>query len=490
MSMETTLAEEEKTISSRSGRASETTICARNEEMEEYRSLSLLLCRTRACITVTLLPSSALAKKATYLQACLMHAHFAKKRRKRATEQHSKEKSAGEKIIVSSPYYSSSIQARNVASEPAVLHEEEEDQGSSLASFSSEYNNMLDENKTLVKETINNHACSVTPPLLHRCSSVAAAVVRSLHVVARIAPLPSMPTLDTRSAATQPRLLRCCYRLIHATCALVTIQLASGRSAVDTDADQACYFVHGLLDSFGSGVATKGRTHYRRPIRRLWLVRAWEHTHRSRGRIIVLDGQAQSYASTLQQPSLYKSLAVARDRVIYLVECTDKDNDLVMHRDKDMDMFHLDWDFHVSVWASGQPGTDSSYCHDVALAYIDGRRQMVSSLLGGLGEAQPVTEEPSLSRRSPALQSKMGVWHWAEFGSSAEVEQDENQKPKLFVLDWRLQGRRREGEKERSSIDCEDLEANEQARQLQSSTEREAKVTPKAGDTQLGIADA
>ncbi|KAK9082400.1 hypothetical protein Syun_031279 [Stephania yunnanensis] len=39
---------------------------------------------------------------------------------------------------------------------------------------------------------------------------------------------------------------------------------------------------------------------------------------------------------------------------------------------------------------------------DVALAYIDGRRQMVCSLLGGHGGAQLVTEEPSSSRRSPA----------------------------------------------------------------------------------------
>ncbi|KAK9107999.1 hypothetical protein Syun_024010 [Stephania yunnanensis] len=46
MSMETTLAEEEKMISSRSGRVSEVTIYGRNEEMEEYRSLSLSLRRT------------------------------------------------------------------------------------------------------------------------------------------------------------------------------------------------------------------------------------------------------------------------------------------------------------------------------------------------------------------------------------------------------------------------------------------------------------
>ncbi|KAK9104605.1 hypothetical protein Scep_021449 [Stephania cephalantha] len=52
-------------------------------------------------------------------------------------------------------------------------------------------------------------------------------------------------------------------------------------------------------------------------------------------------------------------------------------------------------------------------CEDVALTYIEGWRQMVCSLLGGHGGAQLVTEEPSLSRRSPALQSKMGVWPWA-----------------------------------------------------------------------------
>ncbi|KAK9119170.1 hypothetical protein Scep_017263 [Stephania cephalantha] len=38
---------------------------------------------------------------------------------------------------------------------------------------------------------------------------------------------------------------------------------------------------------------------------------------------------------------------------------------------------------------------------------------MVCSLLGGLGGAQLVAEELSLSRRSPALQSKMGAWPWA-----------------------------------------------------------------------------
>ncbi|KAK9098282.1 hypothetical protein Syun_025327 [Stephania yunnanensis] len=42
-------------------------------------------------------------------------------------------------------------------------------------------------------------------------------------------------------------------------------------------------------------------------------------------------------------------------------------------------------------------------CEDVALAYIDGMRQMVCSLLGGRGGAQLITEEPSLSRMSPTL---------------------------------------------------------------------------------------
>ncbi|KAK9100382.1 hypothetical protein Scep_023812 [Stephania cephalantha] len=41
-------------------------------------------------------------------------------------------------------------------------------------------------------------------------------------------------------------------------------------------------------------------------------------------------------------------------------------------------------------------------CEDVALTYIEGWREMVCSLLGGHGGAQLVTEEPSLSRMSPA----------------------------------------------------------------------------------------
>ncbi|KAK9087116.1 hypothetical protein Syun_029510 [Stephania yunnanensis] len=106
------------------------------------------------------------------------------------------------------------------------------------------------------------------------------------------------------------------------------------------------------------------------------------------------------------------------------VECTDRDNDLIVHMGKEMDMFQLERDFNVSAWAYGQPAdirmlvtVDHEikmfvgipiYVARVALAYIDWRRQMVHSLLGGRGGAQLVTEEPSLSRRSPALRSKMG----------------------------------------------------------------------------------
>ncbi|KAK9168994.1 hypothetical protein Syun_001134 [Stephania yunnanensis] len=110
----------------------------------------------------------------------------------------------------------------------------------------------------------------------------------------------------------------------------------------------------------------------------------------------VLDGLAQSYASTLRHlAGTVRSLAVARDMVRDLVKCRDRDSDLVMHRGKDMDMFQLERDFNVP---------------DVALAYIDGTRQMVCSLLRGLGGVQLIMDEPSLSWRSPALQSKMGVW--------------------------------------------------------------------------------
>ncbi|KAK9169637.1 hypothetical protein Syun_001777 [Stephania yunnanensis] len=64
-----------------------------------------------------------------------------------------------------------------------------------------------------------------------------------------------------------------------------------------------------------------------------------------------------------------------------IVECTDKDNDLVIHRDKDMDMIHLDQDFNVSV--TEEPSSS--------------RRSLARR-----GGAQLVAEELNLSRRSPA----------------------------------------------------------------------------------------
>ncbi|KAK9169458.1 hypothetical protein Syun_001598 [Stephania yunnanensis] len=103
--------------------------------------------------------------------------------------------------------------------------------------------------------------------------------------------------------------------------------------------------------------------------------------------------------------------AVDRDRVRVPVKYRDRDRGLVGHKDRDRDnMFHMDRDFNVPVWECGKSCRFLSRCsrwragtaepRDVALTYIDGRRQMVCSLLGGQG---------SLSRRSPALQSKMGL---------------------------------------------------------------------------------
>ncbi|KAK9093102.1 hypothetical protein Syun_028013 [Stephania yunnanensis] len=129
----------------------------------------------------------------------------------------------------------------------------------------------------------------------------------------------------------------------------------------------------------------------------------WEHTHWNSNRIIDIVSQCEGLENIGgkreqdgrgEEIELRASLAVVRDRVGDPVECRDKDNDLVMHRGKDVDMFQLERVFNV---------------HDVALAYIDGRRQIACSLLGGLGGAQLVAEESRLSRRSPALQSKMGV---------------------------------------------------------------------------------
>ncbi|KAK9121707.1 hypothetical protein Syun_019324 [Stephania yunnanensis] len=110
-----------------------------------------------------------------------------------------------------------------------------------------------------------------------------------------------------------------------------------------------------------------------------------------------------------------EAMARVRDRVRVPVKCRDRDRGLVRHRDN---MFHTDRDFNVLVWECGQPGyitntcskqrvgtTDpvaySCYCR-ASLTYIDEMRQMMCSLLGGHGGAQLITEEPSLSRRSPA----------------------------------------------------------------------------------------
>ncbi|KAK9111591.1 hypothetical protein Scep_019110 [Stephania cephalantha] len=74
--------------------------------------------------------------------------------------------------------------------------------------------------------------------------------------------------------------------------------------------------------------------------------------------------------------------------------------------DKD-NMFHTNRDFNV-LFGSVDDKTLHRRVHNNGQA-----QPMVCSLLGGHGGAQLVTEEPSLSRRSPALQSKMGVWHLA-----------------------------------------------------------------------------
>ncbi|KAK9121796.1 hypothetical protein Syun_019413 [Stephania yunnanensis] len=101
----------------------------------------------------------------------------------------------------------------------------------------------------------------------------------------------------------------------------------------------------------GSGVVTTDRAHYRR--HKAYASDYWSH-HNAELRYCITP------AGTVLSISIIRGLmaeAVARDRVRDPVECTDKDNDLVMHRDKDMDMFHLGRDFNVHVWAYGQPGT-------------------------------------------------------------------------------------------------------------------------------------
>ncbi|KAK9169642.1 hypothetical protein Syun_001782 [Stephania yunnanensis] len=156
-----------------------------------------------------------------------------------------------------------------------------------------------------------------------------------------------------------------------------------------------------------------------------------------------------SYASALQQParqtlsiSTIRGLmaeAVARDKVRDPVECTDRDYDLVMHMDKDMDMLHSDQDFNVS---------------DVGLTYIDERRQMMCSLLGGHRRAQLDTEEPSSSRRIPACDG--GAQFVAEEPSPTEY--DDAASYDRILLDFTYLG---------SSISCltECSAADEQQRE-------------------------
>ncbi|KAK9160767.1 hypothetical protein Syun_007108 [Stephania yunnanensis] len=170
---------------------------------------------------------------------------------------------------------------------------------------------------------------------------------------------------------------------------------------------------------------------------------ACEPFGRGPGESVAVDGSVytrdENYVGALQQPtrqtlsiSTIRGLmaeAVARDKVRDPVECTDMD-------------------FNVSVWACGQPGTDSCYCH-ARLLMVDHETKMficipiyVASMLpwhilmgGGKwcvhclevteepsssrrspafrGGAQLFAEEPSSSWKSPALQSKMGVWPWA-----------------------------------------------------------------------------
>ncbi|KAK9135957.1 hypothetical protein Syun_015287 [Stephania yunnanensis] len=88
--------------------------------------------------------------------------------------------------------------------------------------------------------------------------------------------------------------------------------------------------------------------------------------------------------------------AVARDKVRDPVECKDRDNDLLTHRGKDMDMFPIGTDFtYLYGRVDIQEQIRAIATSDVVLTYIDGKRQMVHSLRGGRGGAQLVAEEPS-----------------------------------------------------------------------------------------------
>ncbi|KAK9098387.1 hypothetical protein Syun_025432 [Stephania yunnanensis] len=89
--------------------------------------------------------------------------------------------------------------------------------------------------------------------------------------------------------------------------------------------------------------------------------------------------------------------AVARDRVRDPVECTDRDSDLVVHVGKEMDMFQLERDFNVFVWAYGQPGIAEMLPWHILMEEIDGvffawRSRRSPARHGG---AQLVAEEPN-----------------------------------------------------------------------------------------------
>ncbi|KAK9098931.1 hypothetical protein Syun_025976 [Stephania yunnanensis] len=114
---------------------------------------------------------------------------------------------------------------------------------------------------------------------------------------------------------------------------------------------------------------------------------------------VMVSESVGAHASEYQSHSRHRYIQceVARDRVRDPVECTDKNGDLVMHRDKDMDMFQLERDFNVTVWACGQPETISCYCHVRMLPWhilMGGDRWCVLCL--------EVSEESGSSRRSPA----------------------------------------------------------------------------------------
>ncbi|KAK9082930.1 hypothetical protein Scep_029401 [Stephania cephalantha] len=149
--------------------------------------------------------------------------------------------------------------------------------------------------------------------------------------------------------------------------------------------------------------------------------------------------------------------AVSRNRVRGPVKCTDRDIGLVMHKDKDMD---LDRDFNVlfgsvdshvtspvGVHSRGQAQQSQEQVHAITpsvpttihrtliegISWVethsnretDGQSEKFIYILadirgyeyvsdgGSWDSCSEISEEPSLSRRSPALQSKMGVWPWA-----------------------------------------------------------------------------